>query len=31
MAELVELLHARVDRVDVTELRDGAFVAEMTV
>ena len=31
MAELVELLHARVDRVDVTELRDGAFLAEMTV
>ena len=31
MAELVELLHARVDRVDVTELHDGAFLAEMTV
>jgi bifunctional DNase/RNase len=31
MAELVELLHARIDRVDVTELRDGAFLAEMTV
>jgi bifunctional DNase/RNase len=31
MAELVEVLHARVDRVDVTELRDGAFLAEMTV
>jgi hypothetical protein len=31
MADLVELLHARVDRVDVTELRDGAFLAEMTV
>ena len=31
MAELVELLHARVDRVDVTELRDGTFLAEMTV
>jgi bifunctional DNase/RNase len=31
MAELVELLHARVDRVDVTTMRDGAFLAEMTV
>jgi bifunctional DNase/RNase len=31
MAELVERLDARVDRVDVTELRDGAFLAEMTV
>ncbi len=31
MADLVELLHARVDRVDVTEMRDGAFLAEMTV
>jgi bifunctional DNase/RNase len=31
MADLVELLHARVDRVDVTAMRDGAFLAEMTV
>jgi bifunctional DNase/RNase len=31
MADLVELFQARLDRVDVTELRDGAFVAEMTV
>jgi bifunctional DNase/RNase len=31
MADLVELFQARLDRVDVTELRDGAFLAEMTV
>jgi bifunctional DNase/RNase len=31
MAELVEVLDARVDRVEVTELRDGAFLAAMTV
>jgi bifunctional DNase/RNase len=31
MADLVELFQARVDRVDVTAMRDGAFLAEMTV
>jgi bifunctional DNase/RNase len=31
MADLVELFQARLDRVDVTELRDGAFLAEMSV
>jgi bifunctional DNase/RNase len=31
MADLVELFQARLDRVDVTEMRDGAFLAEMTV
>jgi bifunctional DNase/RNase len=31
MADLVELFQARLDRVDVTELRDGSFMAEMTV
>jgi bifunctional DNase/RNase len=31
MADLVELFQARLDRVDVTTMRDGAFLAEMTV
>ena len=31
MADLVELFQARLDRVDLTEVRDGAFLAEMTV
>jgi bifunctional DNase/RNase len=31
MADLVELFQARLDRVDVTAMRDGAFLAEMTV
>lgn len=31
MAALVESLDAEVERVEVTELRDGAFLAELTV
>ena len=31
MAALVESLDAAVDRVEVTELRDGVFFAELTV
>jgi bifunctional DNase/RNase len=31
MAALVESLDAQVERVEVTELRDGAFVAELAV
>jgi bifunctional DNase/RNase len=31
MAELVESFDARVERVEVTELRDGAFLAELAV
>jgi uncharacterized protein len=31
MATLVETAHARVERVEVTELRDGTFFAELTV
>ena len=31
MATLMESLDARVERVEVTELRDGAFVAELAV
>ena len=31
MAELIQSLDAEVERVEVTELRDGAFLAELTV
>src|SRR5687767_14800312 len=31
MAELVEMFHGRVDAVEVTELRDGSFIAELAV
>jgi bifunctional DNase/RNase len=31
MAELMESFDARVERVEVTELRDGAFLAELAV